>query len=787
MPKLTFLHKLKISQRILAVTLLGATLFLVLAGAYFAERAISSTYENQQAHFAEVDNLVKATRAATLGMQSTEKSYLLNSTPVSKNIVLELEDTISANLETLISKVDDAEFNVAASELGERLVEHHELFLAISENLETVGLTEDVGLRGALRSAVHEAETAVDTAKLDALTVKILMMRRHEKDFIIRGGEKYIGRIDERVAEFKTLLDASPLSGGDKTNIWKLIQSYQSSFKTFSDKKLELAGQIEQLNSFTSKTVPLLAKMSAYAEAQAASANAQIGEVENAVSIAMTALIVVGLVILGLLGWIIGNSISRPLNRLAEVADELGQDNLHVEIKNDENKTEIGTLTRSLIIFKENAIKVAELGEEEAARQKQLATRAKMMEKLQASFGEVVGAAAAGDFSKRVDENVPDEELANLSRSVNHLVETVDDGLKKTGEVLAALANTDLTKRVEGQYQGAFAQLQNDTNRVADRLTDVVKQLRETSRSLKSATGEILAGANDLSERTTRQAATIEETSAAMEQLAETVLENAKEAEEASSNADRVKSTAEQGGEVMRQANNAMERITESSAKISNIIGMIDDIAFQTNLLALNASVEAARAGEAGKGFAVVAVEVRRLAQSAAEASSDVKALIEQSGAEVKDGTELVGKAAGSLESMLDAARSNNESMVAIAAKSRSQATSIEEINTAVRDMDEATQHNAALVEETNAAIEQTEGQANELDRIVDIFVTEDGGTPRLPIGANNEVPEELPVQTGIKALREKAMDVAKTYLTNGNAAVKQQPSADIDEEWQEF
>ena len=183
----------------------------------------------------------------------------------------------------------------------------------------------------------------------------------------------------------------------------------------------------------------------------------------------------------------------------------------------------------------------------------------------------------------------------------------------------------------------------------------------------------------------------------------------------------------------MRLANDAMERITTSSAKISNIIGLIDDIAFQTNLLALNASVEAARAGEAGKGFAVVAVEVRRLAQSAAQASAEIKGLIEQSGTEVRGGSKLVAEAAGKLLVMLTAAKESSALIEAIARASREQASGIEEVSAAVRKLDAITQHNAALVEETNAALEKTEAQASELDRIVDGFTLarSDTGTTR--------------------------------------------------------
>jgi methyl-accepting chemotaxis protein len=539
------------------------------------------------------------------------------------------------------------------------------------------------------------------------------------------------------------------------------LDAYIQSATTIGDKLVmfSIAGATEDLAAFDASFETLEGQMSAVSDAieaanvaqlRAAARNAQLSDIATWGGLALILSLAVGTMLMA------QRFVARPLSTMTEGFRRLAEGDLEVAADTGQKVAEVNGLGRVLGIFREALRSRDLLAGEAAATAKQTVVRADAAAALNREIGDAVGAALQGDFSRRVVSDFSDADLAALAHGVNQLIETVDTSVGETGRVLGALAQADLTRRMEGSYSGSLKKLMDDTNAVGDRLTEVVTNLRSTSRSLKVATGEILSGANDLSERTTKQAATIEETSAAMEQLAVTVLENAKRAESASTNAADVSRTAEQGGEVMREATAAMERITQSSSKISNIIGLIDDIAFQTNLLALNASVEAARAGDAGKGFAVVAVEVRRLAQSAASASSEVKALIEQSGTEVAGGSRLVAEAAAKLGVMLEGARTNYELLQGIAGESRAQASSIEEVNVAVRTLDEMTQHNAALVEQTNAAIEQTESQAGELDRIVDIFtVAEASAAPATRMGAR------------------------RAYLSQGNAA--------ISTDWNEF
>jgi methyl-accepting chemotaxis protein len=305
------------------------------------------------------------------------------------------------------------------------------------------------------------------------------------------------------------------------------------------------------------------------------------------------------------------------------------------------------------------------------------------------------------------------------------------------GAALLRLSRGDLDCTIDQAMDGDLDAMRVAFNNTVASLSGIIARLGETSRALRSATGEILAGSNDLADRTTKQAAAVEETSAAMEQLVQTIKANAVRAGEASETSKSLAASAERTGGTILTANEAMQRIAESSERIFKVIEMIDNISFQTNLLALNASVEAARAGDAGRGFGVVAVEVRRLAQSAAEASSEIKALIEQSASEVAQGQIVVASAAREVEGMLGAAHRSGALIDEIAAAGTEQGNTIGEVWGALRQIDEMTQHNAALVEQTNAAIEQTQDRASDLDGIVETFVASDVRSEAPPQRAN--------------------------------------------------
>ncbi|MGD9604311.1 MAG: methyl-accepting chemotaxis protein [Gammaproteobacteria bacterium] len=304
----------------------------------------------------------------------------------------------------------------------------------------------------------------------------------------------------------------------------------------------------------------------------------------------------------------------------------------------------------------------------------------------------------------------------------------VADILRATADVMQSVRSGDLRREMAGQYEGEFAVLQDAVNGTIAQLRDIVGKIREGALSINTAAGEVSKGNTDLSSRTESQAASLEETAASMEEMTSSVQQNADNSRRANQLAASARDQAKEGGQVVSRAVEAMSAINDSSRRISDIIGVIDEIAFQTNLLALNAAVEAARAGEQGRGFAVVASEVRNLAQRSASAAKEIKALINDSVHKVSEGTRLVDESGQTLGEIVTAVAKVSDIVSEIALASEEQASGIAQVNTAVTQMDQMTQQNAALVEEAAAASESMDQESRSLLEVVQFFTT-DGGS----------------------------------------------------------
>lgn len=348
-----------------------------------------------------------------------------------------------------------------------------------------------------------------------------------------------------------------------------------------------------------------------------------------------------------------------------------------------------------------------------------------MMAALGQAFGVVVDAAVAGDFSMRVTTDFPDPELKALADGVNRLMETTDQGVSAVVEVIGAVADGDLTSQMHGQFAGEFGRLQADVNRMVAQLSALVIDMHGCGVEISTDSRQIAGGSTELSGRAENQAASLQETAATMEEMSATIKTNADAAALAADLAREASAAADHGGTVVSESVEAMRRIEESSTRITDIISVIDGIAFQTNLLALNAAVEAARAGEMGKGFAIVASEVRTLAQRSAEAATSVKDLVTASAGHVGEGVKTVEETGRSLETIVDTIRKVASSVDEISSASVEQAAGVQEVTSSISAMDTITQQNTALAEESAATARRLAEASVRLEKMIQAFKTD--------------------------------------------------------------
>ncbi|MES5097723.1 HAMP domain-containing methyl-accepting chemotaxis protein [Agrobacterium sp. BA1120] len=678
---------LRISHRVFLLALVALMGLAVVVGTFLFQRHLEAGYKASATAVAERQAAVSALATDLQQAQLHQKDFLLGK---QMGAVEHFDDVVAdaaSRLETLRANAS-AETAAKLEGLATALEAYAQSVKSLVAKNTELGLEASTGLAGAMRGAVHSIETLVSGLENAEIRASMLMMRRHEKDFILRRDASYVEKHRGEVETFKVLVKKEFRPGAERQRIMDALDVYTASFRLYA----EAAIQEQQLRSTTEQAYeamqPFVQDVLSYYDSaltQNATANAAAEQWTIRMVIGFVVLTVFSLVISV---YLIGRSISRPVAAMTGAMRSLADGKTALTVPGLSRRDEFGAMAQALEIFRQAAI---------------------AKDKLEAEATE------ARSRSEAERERLQTQAQEQARALMMEATEGFAGALKR-------LASGDLSFQLTAPFSPDFEALRHDLNRTLQQLNEAMGGIAESGYSIDGGAREISQSTDDLARRTEQQAASLEQTAAALDELTANVRLSAERASQARDLATRAGSDAEQTTALLDDTIAAVARIERSSEKIGSIITVIDEIAFQTNLLALNAGVEAARAGEAGRGFAVVAQEVRELAQRSAKAAGEIKALINVSGAEVKEGGRFVRETGNALSRIGGSMVDIREHVNAIAAASREQAIGLGEVNSAINILDQATQSNAAMVEENNAASAVLSREVARLSELLQMF-----------------------------------------------------------------